>query len=95
VRNIEVPANGTTFSEGYTYKFETLANGTSVKVTFTVLDTDKPGISNVELFRSFYCFTAMTLVSADRSIVTITGQVAGTELSLAGKFPCSWRCSSN
>jgi hypothetical protein len=76
----EVPANGTTFSEGYTYKFETLANGTSVKVTFTVLDTDKPGISNVELFRNFYCFTAMTLVSADRKYtVTITGQVAGTD----------------
>jgi hypothetical protein len=50
------------FSEGYTYKFETLANGTSV-VTFTVLDTDKPGISNVELFRSPSTFTAMTLVS--------------------------------
>jgi hypothetical protein len=47
----EVPANGTTFSEGYTYKFETLANGTDVKVTLRS-DTDKPGISNVELFRS-------------------------------------------
>jgi hypothetical protein len=38
------------FLEGYTYKFD-ISNGTSVKVT-TVLDTDKPGISNVELFRS-------------------------------------------
>jgi hypothetical protein len=83
----EVPANGTTFSEGYTYKFETLANGTSVKITFTVLDTDKPGISNVELFRSPSTFTAMTLVSGQEYTVTITGQVAGTELSLAGKFP--------
>jgi hypothetical protein len=44
------------------YKFETLANGTSVKL-LTVLDTDKPGISNVELFRSPSTFTAMTLVS--------------------------------
>jgi hypothetical protein len=51
----EVPANGTTFSEGYTYKFETLAMEL-VKVTFTVLDTDKPGISNVELFQSFYLY---------------------------------------
>jgi hypothetical protein len=65
----EVPANGTTFSEGYTYKFETLANGTSVKVTFTVLDTDKPGISNV--FRSPSTFTAMTLVSGQKYTVTI------------------------
>jgi hypothetical protein len=56
-----------------------------VKVTFTVLDTDKPGISNVELFRSPSTFT-MTLVSGQEYTVTITGQVAGTELSLAGKF---------
>jgi hypothetical protein len=55
-----------------------------VKVTFTVLDTDKPGISNVELFRSPSTFT-MTLVSGQEYTVTITGQVAGTELS-AGKF---------
>jgi hypothetical protein len=29
----------------------------------------------------------MTLVSGQEYTVTITGQVAGTELSLAGKFP--------
>jgi hypothetical protein len=85
----EVPTNGTAFSEGYTYKFETLANGTDVKITFTVLDTDKPGISNVELFRSPSTFTAMTAVSGQQQqyTVTINGQVAGTELSLAGRFP--------
>ncbi|MFT6747398.1 MAG: hypothetical protein ACJAZ2_001750 [Glaciecola sp.] len=83
----EVPTNGTTFSKGYTYKFETLANGTDVKVTFTVLDTDKPGISNVELVRNTNTFTAMTLVSGQQYTVTIAGQVAGTELLLAGKFP--------
>jgi hypothetical protein len=83
----EVPTNGTTFSEGYTYKFETLPNGTDVKITFTVLDTDKPGISNVELFRSPSTYTAMTLVTGQQYTVTITGQVAGTALSLAGKFP--------
>jgi hypothetical protein len=62
-------------------------------VNYFYLDTDKPGISNVELFRSPSTFTAMTLVS--QHTVTIMGQVAGTELSLAGKFPCSRRCSSN
>jgi hypothetical protein len=40
-----------------------------VKVTFTVLDTDKPGISNV--FRSPSTFTAMTLVSGQKYTVTI------------------------
>ncbi|MGO4818417.1 T9SS type A sorting domain-containing protein [Flavobacterium sp. W22_SRS_FP1] len=83
----EVPTNGTAFSEGYTYKFETLANGTDVKITFTVLDTDKPGMANVELFRSPSTFTAMTLVSGQQYSAIITGQLPGAELSLAGRFP--------
>jgi hypothetical protein len=36
-----------------------------VKITLRS-DTDKPGISNVELFRSPSTFTAMTLVSGQQ-----------------------------
>jgi hypothetical protein len=74
------------FLEGYTYKFETLANGTCESY-FTVLDTDKPGISNVELFRSPSTFTAMTLVSGQQVYSNYNRTSCWHRTSLAGKFP--------
>jgi hypothetical protein len=77
------------FSQGFNYKFETLQNGTDVKVTFTLLDTDKAGLSGVQLFQSPSTNTNMTAVAGQVQVftLTLTGQVTGENLSLAARFP--------
>jgi len=75
-----------TFAVGYKYAFETI--GTSVKITFELLD-DKTGV-NAYLWRQTpfleYYPPSMTNVSGKIFTQTITGQTVGSTISYAVKF---------
>ena len=66
-----------TFSQGLNYEFVT--NGTDVTITFTLLDTDKPGL-NPELFSAPSTFLPMSINGSTYS-VTLPNQTAGATLS--------------
>ena len=65
------------FSVGLDYEFVT--NGTDVTITFTLLDTDKPGL-NPELFSAPSTFLPMSINGSTYS-VTLPNQTAGATLS--------------
>jgi endoglucanase Acf2 len=75
------------FSLGYKCTFETV--GTSVTITFELLDTDKPGL--VAYLRREIPFTEsiMTYVSDKIFSTTINGQIIGSTISYACKFAFS------
>ncbi|CAI8213419.1 MAG: Uncharacterised protein [Formosa sp. Hel1_33_131] len=66
-----------TFSAGLDYEFVT--NGADVTITFTLLDTDKQGLSP-QLFRAPSTFTDFSFDGTSYS-VTLTDQTAGATLS--------------
>ncbi|MEX0595636.1 MAG: T9SS type A sorting domain-containing protein, partial [Candidatus Paceibacterota bacterium] len=73
-----------TFSAGYNYSFETI--GTSVKITFQLLDTDKVGVVAFLWRQSPFTEFPMTNVSGNSYTYTITGQTIGATISYAVKF---------
>jgi hypothetical protein len=69
------------FSTGYTYDFVTLPNGTDVKFTIAILDTDKTGL-NPEVFIAPSTFLGMTPTTASQTWeYTFTGETPGTDLN--------------
>lgn len=72
------------FSVGYNYAFETI--GTSVKITFGMLDTDKIGVVAFLWKQTPFTETQMTNVSGNIFTHTITGQTVGSTISYAVKF---------
>jgi len=77
-------SQGTPFSTGYKYAFETI--GTDVKITFELLDTDKTGVIAYLWRQSPFAETPMTNVSGKIFTQTITGQTIGSSISYACKF---------
>jgi beta-glucanase (GH16 family) len=77
-------SQGTPFSLGYKYAFETI--GTDVKITFELLDTDKTGVIAYLWRQSPFTETPMTNVSGKIFTQTITGQTIGSSISYACKF---------
>jgi beta-glucanase (GH16 family) len=77
-------SQGTPFSLGYNYAFETI--GTDVKITFELLDTDKVGVVAYLWKQSPFVETQMTNVSGKIFTQTITGQTLGSTISYACKF---------
>jgi hypothetical protein len=71
------------FSIGYKYSFVT--TGTSVKITFELLD-DKSGVVAYLWKQTPFAETAMTLVSGKIFTATLTGQNVGSTISYACKF---------
>jgi len=81
-------SQGTAFSLGYNYTFETI--GTDVKINFELLDTDKTGVAAAYLWRlSPFQETKMTKVLDNIFTYTITGQTIGQTISYACKFEFS------
>lgn len=72
------------FSTGYNYSFETI--GTSVKITFELLDTNKTGVVAYLWKQSPFTETPMSNVSGNIFTQTITGQTSGSTISYAVKF---------
>lgn len=77
-------AFGGQFNIGYNYSFETLENGTEVKITFELLDQNR-GLGGINLWRSPFSeggfeFTPMTLVSGQKYESTVTGLTDGQEI---------------
>jgi beta-glucanase (GH16 family) len=78
-------SQGTAFSLGYNYTFETI--GTDVKINFELLDTDKTGVAAAYLWKqSPFGETLMTKVSGNIFTQTITGQTIGSTITYACKF---------
>jgi beta-glucanase (GH16 family) len=75
------------FSTGYNYTFETI--GTDVKITFTLLDTDKTGVIAYLWKQSPFAETPMTNVSGTTFTKTITGQTIGATINYGVKFAYS------
>lgn len=73
-----------TFSTGYNYAFETL--GTDVKITFTLLDTDKVGVVGILWRQTPFTEYQMTNVSGNIYTYTITNQTIGSTINYAVKF---------
>jgi beta-glucanase (GH16 family) len=76
-------SQGTPFSAGYNYTFETI--GTDVKITFELLD-NKVGLVAYLWKQSPFTETQMTNVSGQIFTKTITGQTIGSTISYAVKF---------
>jgi hypothetical protein len=72
------------FSLGYIATFETV--GTTVTITFELLDNDKPGLVAYLWKESPFAESQMTNVSGKIFSATLNGQVMGTTLSYACKF---------
>jgi beta-glucanase (GH16 family) len=72
------------FSTGYNYAFETL--GTSVKITYGLLDTDKVGVVAFLWKQSPFAETQMTNVTGNIFTHTLTGQTIGSTISYGVKF---------
>ncbi|MGV3460126.1 MAG: glycosyl hydrolase [Flavobacterium sp.] len=73
-----------TFSTGYSYTFETI--GTDVKVTFTMLDTDKDGVVAFLWRQTPFAETGMTNAGGLSFSTTLTNQTPGAMISYAAKF---------
>jgi hypothetical protein len=76
-------SDGSPFSVGYKYGFVT--TGTSVKITFELLDA-KDGVIAFLWKQTPFAETAMTLVSGKIFTSTITGQSVGSTITYACKF---------
>jgi beta-glucanase (GH16 family) len=74
-----------TFSTGYSYEFQT-NNTTDVKITYTLLDTDRVGVVAYLWRQSPFAETPMTNVSGNTFTHTITGQTPGSTISYGVKF---------
>jgi beta-glucanase (GH16 family) len=72
------------FSTGYSFFYETI--GTSVKITYTLLDTDKVGVVAFLRRQSPFAETQMTSQSGNVYTQTITGQTIGSTVTYAVKF---------
>ncbi len=72
------------FSTGYNYEFQT--NGTDVKITYGLLDTDKVGVVAYLWKQSPFAETPMTNVSGNIFTHTITGQTIGSTINYGVKF---------
>ncbi|MCS5662953.1 MAG: hypothetical protein NZ604_01525, partial [Flavobacteriales bacterium] len=72
------------FSEGYTVNFET--DGSSVTVTFELLDSDKSGVVAYLWRESPFSETFMSVVSGKKFTTTISNQSPGASISYACKF---------
>jgi hypothetical protein len=75
------------FSLGYICTFETV--GTTVTVTFELLDTDKPGLVAYLWKESPFAESLMTNVSGKIFSATLNGQTIGATISYACKFAYS------
>ncbi len=73
-----------TFTTGYNYQFETLGN--DVKITFTLLDTDKVGVVAFLWRQSPFTEYQMANVSGNQFTYTITNQTQGATINYAVKF---------
>lgn len=72
------------FSTGYNYSFETLGN--DVKITFTLLDTDRVGVLAFLWRQTPFTEYPMTALGNNTFTYTITGQTPGANISYAAKF---------
>ncbi len=80
----DVEAQQGTFSTGYDYSFETI--GTDVKITFTMLDTDKVGVVAYLWQQTPFGESMMTNTTGLSFTKTITGQTPGANITYAVKF---------
>lgn len=74
------------FSVGYKVVYETLENGTDVKITYTLLDTDKQGLVAFLQKELPFAESNLTYVSGQTWTTTLTNQVPGTVISYRCKF---------
>ena len=72
------------FTMGYNYEFQT--NGTDVKITYGLLDTDKVGVVAYLWKQSPFSEAPMTNVSGNIFTRTITGQTIGATINYGVKF---------
>lgn len=72
------------FSTGYHYIFETLGN--DVKITFTLLDTDRVGVVAFLWRQTPFTEYQMTALGNNTFTYTITGQTPGANISYGVKF---------
>jgi hypothetical protein len=72
------------FSTGYSYNFETLGN--DVKITFTLLDTDRVGVVAYLWRQTPFAEFPMTALDNNTFTYTITGQTMGANINYAAKF---------
>lgn len=72
------------FTSGYNYEFQT--NGTDVKITYGLLDTDKVGVVAYLWKQSPFSEAPMTNVSGNIFTRTITGQTIGAIINYGVKF---------
>jgi endo-1,3(4)-beta-glucanase len=72
------------FSVGYKATFE--SEGTSVKITFELLDTDKPGVEAIFWKETPFTEVPVTIVSGNIFTTTIDGLTQGETISYACKF---------
>jgi len=79
-----VSQQGSPFSIGYNYAFETIGN--NVKITFEMLDTDKVGVVAFLWRQNPFTEYQMTNVSGNVFTYTITGQTLGQTIYYATKF---------
>lgn len=80
----DIQAQQGTFTTGYNYQFETLGN--DVKITFTLLDTDKVGVVAFLWRQSPFTEYQMANVSGNQFTYTITNQTPGATINYAVKF---------
>jgi hypothetical protein len=72
------------FTTGYNYEFQT--NGTDVKITYGLLDTDKVGVVAYLWKQSPFSEVQMTNVSGNIFTYTLTGQTLGSTINYGVKF---------
>jgi beta-glucanase (GH16 family) len=72
------------FSSGYNYEFQT--NGTDVKITYGLLDTDKVGVVAFLWKQTPFSEVQMTNVSGNTFTHTITNQTIGSTINYGVKF---------
>jgi beta-glucanase (GH16 family) len=72
------------FTSGYSYSFETVGN--DVKITYTLLDTDKTGVVAYLWRQSPFTEYPMTEIGNNTFTYTITGQTIGANISYGVKF---------
>lgn len=74
------------FSTGYIANFETQSNGTSIDITFELLDTDKAGVVAFLWKQTPFEESDMTDLGDNRYGVTVNGLTSGQTVSYACKF---------
>ncbi|MFY8188231.1 MAG: T9SS type A sorting domain-containing protein [Flavobacterium sp.] len=74
------------FSVGYKVVYETLPNGTDVKITYTLLDTDKQGLVAFLQRETPFAESNLNFVSGQTWTTTLTNQTPGAVISYRCKF---------